>query len=250
MHLLHKVHLKIDIYHSPIPKSIRTTPHHRRHDFSINLTAMATSSSKRPASPQLIANPCIKRKNLQWTLHAPSSSGNEHGSEGCLEVDAVATAQNSDADANPPGPEPRPTAAAVESGAIALDDHLAHFSDHLAKVAVGPAIGDDIPRLSIRDYASLYTAHAGSPNGAHFVIHQHDHPIAGTHYDLRLQINETSSVSWAIMYGLPGDPNSVKLNRNATETRIHSLWVSCPSSRSPAYGLASNVTNKIKESLD
>ncbi|KAM0556774.1 hypothetical protein ACHAPJ_005834 [Fusarium lateritium] len=45
-----------------------------------------------------------------------------------------------------------------------------------------------------------------------------------THYDLRLQINETSSASWAIMYGLPGDPNSVRLNRNAAETRIHCLW--------------------------
>jgi hypothetical protein len=33
-------------------------------------------------------------------------------------------------------------------------------------------------------------------------------------------------VSWAIMYGLPGDPNSIRLNRNATETRIHCLWVS------------------------
>jgi hypothetical protein len=28
------------------------------------------------------------------------------------------------------------------------------------------------------------------------------------------------------MYGLPGDPNSQRLNRNATETRIHCLWVS------------------------
>ncbi|KAI1657655.1 hypothetical protein F4813DRAFT_389391 [Daldinia decipiens] len=26
------------------------------------------------------------------------------------------------------------------------------------------------------------------------------------------------------MYGLPGDPNSQRLNRNATETRIHCLW--------------------------
>lgn len=26
------------------------------------------------------------------------------------------------------------------------------------------------------------------------------------------------------MYGLPGDPNSRRLNRNATETRVHNLW--------------------------
>ena len=47
------------------------------------------------------------------------------------------------------------------------------------------------------------------------MIHQHDHPIAGLHYDLRLQINETSSASWAIMYALPGDPIG-RGNRNAT----------------------------------
>jgi hypothetical protein len=27
------------------------------------------------------------------------------------------------------------------------------------------------------------------------------------------------------MYGLPGDPKSRRLNRNATETRVHTLWV-------------------------
>ena len=48
--------------------------------------------------------------------------------------------------------------------------------------------------------------------------------VAGTHYDLRLQCNPTSSISFAIMYGLPGDPNSRRLNRNATETRVHCLW--------------------------
>jgi hypothetical protein len=81
----------------------------------------------------------------------------------------------------------------------------------------------------VEGYRKLYEANSGTSRGAHFIIHQHDHPIAGTHYDLRLQINETSSVSWAIMYGLPGDPNSFRLNRNATETRIHCLWVSTDS---------------------
>jgi len=51
------------------------------------------------------------------------------------------------------------------------------------------------------------------------------HPVAGVHYDLRLQISQTSSVSWACMYGLPGNPNSRRLNRNATETRVHNVWV-------------------------
>lgn len=84
----------------------------------------------------------------------------------------------------------------------------------------------------MESYSSIYTFNVGSKNGAHFVIRQHDHPVAGTHYDLRLQINETSSVSWAIMYGLPGDFNSVRLNRNATETRIHCLGVGMPSTGS------------------
>jgi len=57
------------------------------------------------------------------------------------------------------------------------------------------------------------------------VVHQHDHPVAGPHYDLRLQFSESSSLSWAIMYGLPGNPNSRRINRNATETRVHCVWV-------------------------
>ncbi|KAH3632109.1 hypothetical protein KXW67_008110 [Aspergillus fumigatus] len=79
-------------------------------------------------------------------------------------------------------------------------------------------VSPQVPRLPIRDWVELYERNL-HPNGRHFVIHQHDHPIAGPHYDLRLQFSETSSVSWSIMYGLPGDPNSRRLNRNATETR-------------------------------
>ncbi|KAJ4271433.1 hypothetical protein NW762_000135 [Fusarium torreyae] len=144
-------------------------------------------SGERPPSPGLIPNPFIKRRNLEWTLDSTSTS------------------------------QP-PTTADIESGSAIVDDHLSHFENHLSKHIRTPS------PLSIPSYASLYAVSAGSPEGAHFVIHQHDHPIDGTHYDLRLQINEISSASWAIMYGLPGDPNSVRLNRNATETRIHHLW--------------------------
>jgi hypothetical protein len=38
------------------------------------------------------------------------------------------------------------------------------------------------------------------------------------------------------MYGLPGDPNSIRLNRNATETRIHSLWNHLIETASPETG--------------
>ena len=159
-------------------------------------------SAKRPPSPNLISNPLIKKRNLDWTLHPPD--------------------QDLRSSPSPEDKEPqRPTTAAVESGSAAVTDHLALFTTTLSK-----HILPSIPVLPIPSYGSLYESNAGSSRGAHFVIHQHDHPVAGTHYDLRLQINETSSVSWAIMYGLAGDPNSTRLNRNATETRIHCLWVS------------------------
>lgn len=116
-----------------------------------------------------------------------------------------------------------PEASAVEAGKTKVEDHLTYFAGLLAKAVLSP-FPSGMPKLSIEGYCKLYETNSSNPRGAHFIIHQHDHPIAGTHYDLRLQINETSSASWAIMYGLPADPNSQRLNRNATETRIHCLW--------------------------
>ncbi|PON20545.1 hypothetical protein TGAM01_v210580 [Trichoderma gamsii] len=207
-------------------------------------------SHKRPLSPPvLIPNPFIKKRNLAWSLESPSSSQDPHPatSSSLLPTPstsaATATASTSAALADstaavptdiststaispPAAPaRPRPTAgttAEIEAGAVQISDHLAQFTSTLSsRLRPTSAL---VPRLSISGYSSLYQRCAGSPSGAHFVIHQHDHPVAGTHYDLRLQINEASSVSWAIMYGLPGDANSSRLNRNATETRIHSLW--------------------------
>ncbi|KIX98537.1 uncharacterized protein Z520_05838 [Fonsecaea multimorphosa CBS 102226] len=113
------------------------------------------------------------------------------------------------------------TTAAVEAGELEIHDHVSFFSSKLL-AATRPPIGGQ-PRLSHADWLALYRRNLND-RGHHFVVHQHDHPIAGTHYDLRLQCNATSSISFAIMYGLPGDPNSRKLNRNATETRVHNLW--------------------------
>ncbi|KAH9894615.1 DNA polymerase ligase-domain-containing protein [Xylariomycetidae sp. FL2044] len=180
-------------------------------------------ATKRPPGPDLVSNPFIKKRNLEWALEIPSSptTGVNH------------TAEDSD---NTPGElqggkpptdkhvqEIVPSTSAVEAGKAQIRDHLGYFSSRLGSSTASPYPGD-APRLSIEEYRRLYEENSGSARGAHFVIHQHDHPIAGTHYDLRLQINATSSASWAIMYGLPGDPNSVRLNRNATETRIHCLW--------------------------
>lgn len=114
--------------------------------------------------------------------------------------------------------------ASIEAGEVEVTDHLGILSTKLSQHARPTSVSQPTPRLAIDGYIDLYRRNS-HPMGRHFVIHQHDHPIAGPHYDLRLQFSETSSVSWSIMYGLPGDPNSERLNRNATETRIHCLWV-------------------------
>lgn len=164
----------------------------------------------RPAAISgLVENPFIKKSNLDWTIGLPRLDDNE---------DAVPHDDREPLKSTP-------AAAAVEAGHAHVEDHLAYFSQILEKHTQSPYPSGS-HCLTVKEYRGLYNANSGNPSGCHFVIHQHDHPIAGTHYDLRLQINETSSASWAIMYGLPGDPNSARPNRNATETRIHCLWVS------------------------
>jgi DNA polymerase Ligase (LigD) len=179
-----------------------------------------TMTSKRPASPGLIPNPFIKKRNLEWAIQPPTLP--PISSETIETVTALVTSPPS----SPPDKEPAETTttAAIEAGEVKITDHTSHFSALLSSAILSP-YPPDVPHLPIDVYRRSYERSFGSKTGAHFVIHQHDHPIAGTHYDLRLQINESSSVSWAIMYGLPGDPNSVRLNRNATETRVHCLWV-------------------------
>ncbi|KAI0474862.1 DNA polymerase ligase-domain-containing protein [Xylaria cf. heliscus] len=169
-------------------------------------------ATKRSRSPELVPNPFIKKRNLQWSIDI---TGLPHD---------AASSSSSDEDEKPLHPnEQQPTTSAIEAGKASIEDHLNYFSARLAKTTLSPfPLG--IPHLPVTAYRNLYETNVGSSQGAHFIIHQHDHPIASTHYDLRLQINETSSASWAIMYGLPGDPNSFRLNRNATETRIHCLW--------------------------
>ncbi|KAI9888026.1 MAG: hypothetical protein M1823_000147 [Watsoniomyces obsoletus] len=123
-----------------------------------------------------------------------------------------------------------PSVEAVEAGTVQIEDHRAFFSSHLSKVSRDTSTtSPSTPRISITGFTNLYKRHQ-HPHGHLFVVHQHDHPIAGTHYDLRLQFSESSSISFAIMYGLPGNANSKRLNRNAMETRVHNLWV-LPSER-------------------
>lgn len=114
-----------------------------------------------------------------------------------------------------------PTLAAVEAGRAKIEDHLTYFKHRLAEASRTTPL--DVPRLSIHDFASLYRSNSHQ-HGHHFVVHQHNHPRAGVHYDLRLQFSATSSVSWALPKGLPGNPNSRQLGRMAIETRVHNLW--------------------------
>lgn len=124
--------------------------------------------------------------------------------------------QNGQSDHHPTKSE----AAKIEAHEVAIRDHLTYFVQHLSS-ALRPSSG---PRITIEHFRNLYLRNQHA-KGAHFVIHQHDHPISGVHYDLRLQFSETSSVSWAIPYGLPGNANSLRPNRMAIETRVHNLWV-------------------------
>ncbi|KAL2755088.1 hypothetical protein ACRALDRAFT_1064811, partial [Sodiomyces alcalophilus JCM 7366] len=188
-------------------------------------------ATKRPRSPGLIPNPFIKKRNLEWALEPPESRGHippversneqhdDSSSTSSSDVDLAARGEKAEQQQQPPPPSS--SSAAVESGRESVTVHAIHFS---ALLAAHTLERECPPLLPVESYRALYEANFGSPRGAHFVIHQHDHPVAGTHYDLRLQINPTSSASWAIMYGLPGDPNSARLMRNATETRVHCLW--------------------------
>ncbi|KAI0144511.1 DNA polymerase ligase-domain-containing protein [Xylariaceae sp. FL1272] len=175
---------------------------------------MASDGRKR--SPELMANPFVKKRNLEWSIDiSPPPSRRASVASGARQQ-----ASSRQAAAVPTTASAAP---AIEAGTATTDDHLAYFSRLLSRSTLSP-FPSGTPRLSVPAYRRLYESNFGSRQGAHFIIHQHDHPIAGTHYDLRIQINETSSASWAIMYGLPGHPNSIRLNRNATETRIHCLW--------------------------
>ena len=188
----------------------------------------------------LVPNPFIKKRNLEWRVSPPPLKRQRRSEQQQQQPQQQEQKQNIGASGdNNNNTLPtttttstaiqhhhsqqhhHPSSAAVEAGKAKIRDHSTYFSNLLASHFLP---SPNTPLLPIPDYKALYDQSINNPRGAHFVIHQHNHPIAGTHYDLRLQINETSSCSWAIMYGLPGDPNSIRQGRNATETRVHCLW--------------------------
>lgn len=84
-----------------------------------------------------------------------------------------------------------PALAAIEAGEIEIRDHLSYFSEHLRQAAsTSPA-----PALSIRGFVSLYRRNQHI-HGRHFVVHQHDHPVAGSVLlDLQVQPSRKNAES-------------------------------------------------------
>lgn len=190
----------------------------------IPTSEMASPSRKRKASPELVFNPFVKKRNLEWSISPPpfrnadrrlreaegqgtivQTSGQETKSvlsteEGSENVPRHEVAPESE-HGKTQKPRGGPSASAlIENNTVKITDHLAWFSQLLKKAILDPFPAVR-PQLPISEYQSLYNDSFQSTAGAHFVVTQHDHPVAGPHYDLRLQINGESSCSWAIMYG-------------------------------------------------
>ncbi len=68
-----------------------------------------------------------------------------------------------------------PNLAAIEAGEAEIRDHLSSLSEHLGQAART----HPVPPLSILDFVSLYRRNQHI-YGRHFVVHQHDHPVAGS----------------------------------------------------------------------
>lgn len=181
-------------------------------------------------SPRLMENPFIKPANREWSISLPTSLDapvSPPGSRKSVRRDYSKDKSSSASEtAETDHPSDNAAAAAdvpaIEAGKVNIENHFDVLSASLLEATRPPLPA--VPRLAHHELVNLYKRNQHS-DGRHFVIHQHDHPVAGPHYDLRLQFSETSSMSFAIMYGLPGNPNSRRLNRNATETRVHTLWV-------------------------
>ena len=69
-----------------------------------------------------------------------------------------------------------PPTAAVEAGEATVEDHVAFFSLKLLAARLPSTSGTS--RILHKDWLDLYTRNLNE-KGHHFVVHQHDHPIAG-----------------------------------------------------------------------
>lgn len=74
----------------------------------------------------------------------------------------------------PPSP---PNLAAIEAGDARIEDHLAVFSEQHSQ-HIRPCAAGQGSLLNIDDFRDLYIRNQHR-HGRHFVVHQHDHPVAG-----------------------------------------------------------------------
>ena len=77
------------------------------------------------------------------------------------------------------GEDDFPSLADVEAGEARIKDHLEYFSEHLSKY-VNKRGEAERPEesMELKDWKYLYRRNCHA-HGRHFVVHQHDHPIAG-----------------------------------------------------------------------
>lgn len=184
---------------------------------------------ERPTPSSLIRHisppPPKRRKRSEIsTTQKERSSDHLHVKEGRSNLDTKSDniLKNAKSKATDLNSHSQPPIAAVEAGLVQIQDHLSYFLSHFTRTIRQPESSEG-PLLRLSDFAALYNRHQ-HPQSHHFVIHQHNHPRAGVHYDLRLQFSDTSSISFAIPKGLPGNPNSRSRGRLGVETRVHCLW--------------------------
>lgn len=70
-----------------------------------------------------------------------------------------------------------PSLAAIEAGKAEISDHVEYFARRLAQ-CIRPTQIEEKPLLSIKEFKKLYER-CENGHAAHFVVHQHDHPVAG-----------------------------------------------------------------------
>jgi hypothetical protein len=98
-------------------------------------------------------------------------------------------------------PSSPPNLAAIEAGQAQIDDHLAVFSEQLSR-HIRPCAAGQGDLLSIDDFKGLYRRNQHQ-HGRHFVVHQHDHPVAGMSFQSTLSFQFSNySLNSPFLYSL------------------------------------------------
>lgn len=92
------------------------------------------------------------------------------------DVEGTSTAHQDTSDGVNAAPD-GPSLAAIEAGEAQVRDHVEYFSRHLHEAS--RKTPPSVPRLPTDGFRDLYKRNQHA-RGCHFVIHQHDHPVAGS----------------------------------------------------------------------